>query len=191
MTALVQEQAARLQQLESKYHATTPATAAALPVPAFAAAAPAAPSLSQPHAKNTSRKKPSTAIPASFEPRQMERSILCAACRDKAMSPTFREEVAQQLIRTWYDSTFEFSPSGMPRRSLLNTHLNPFLLNVGLRPLDTSYPAWQWFLKEVAGMSDQEIKASKTAIRVQPRPVKTELIAAVTQFLKQLTAAQP
>lgn len=106
------------------------------------------------------------------------------------MSPTFREEVAQQLVRTWYDSTFEFSPSGMPRRVVLNSHLNPFLVSVGLRPLETSYPAWQWFLKEVAGMSDEEVKACKTAIKVQPRPVKTELIAALTQFLKQLTAAQ-
>jgi hypothetical protein len=187
---------ARLAALESRPAPILAPVTAAPAAPSVAVAALIAPSAAPFGSEDASasgstaaRSKLAAVLSPLFEPNHLDRSFLCGACREKAAAPTVPEGLVRQLLHAWFDSAFEPSSAGMTRSTMLHTHLNPFLSSAGLRSLDFSHPAWLWFLREVTEMSEDKIKAGRSMIKVQPRPKKTELIASLTAFLKQLTSS--
>lgn len=122
-----------------------------------------------------------------FTQSRLERSILCVPCREKVVSGVVQEDVMKELLQCWFEGTFEPCSTGMSRRTLLDAHLNPFLADLGLRTLDLQHPAWNLFLREAVGMSEEKIKAGRSMVKVQPRPRKAALTVAVSAWLKKLT----
>jgi hypothetical protein len=121
----------------------------------------------------------------------MERSILCSACRAKALSDVSQEALLLELLQCWYQGAFQPCLSGMPRRLLLESHVNPFLTQIGLRTWDLNHPGWLWFLREVVRLPEDKIKGGRTMIKVQARPRTTSMLAALSDFLKKHTETAP
>jgi hypothetical protein len=173
-----------------------------------AAAAPTAPAVAQEASSQQSRQQqptlvPPQALPSSsappaptlsaeeiaprFTPNRLHRSVLCLPCREKVLSGVVQEDLMKELVRCWFEGTFEPCSTGMPRRTLLDAHLNPFLAELGLRTVDLQHPAWNWFLREAVGMSEEKIRAGRTMVKVQPRPRKAALVSSLTSLLKRMT----
>lgn len=94
------------------------------------------------------------------------------------------------LLRAWYSTSFEACKQGMPRRVLLDDHLNKFLAALGWNMLPDLHDArWNWFLANIARLPQDKIKGGRTQIKIRPRPSREATLKALEAFLQSERSA--
>jgi hypothetical protein len=74
-------------------------------------------------------------------------------------------DMTKHIVRAWFDANFQLYSTenqqhiiAVPRKVLLNEHINPFLASVGLDTWYTRSPLYKWFVSEVLRVSAAQVQ---------------------------------